>query len=438
MNFLIKSYRDQKKSPLLLFFLIVFCFNPFPILSQDIDAENSERNDTISTIKELKNITISVFLDCNSCDNNYIRQNLNFVNYVRDPELGKVHLFITRQGTASGGRMYELSFIGEKEFEGINNTLTYTSVQTNTWDKERNGLNSMIKLGLIPYLAQTSLATNISVDISGEKIEQEPQEDPWNNWIFKIYGGARFNKESRKGSLDIRYGLYADYVTSTWRIRLRPYFNYNEDTYVKDEEDVLSVLHRDGFEGKVIRSISNHWSLGVFTDAISNTYANIDFGYRVAPAIEYSLLPYKMALRKEYTLAYSAGYLRRNYSEETIFGKNKESLYNQSLKMEVRVLQPWGSIRGGLEGSHYFHDLSKKRISIDSNLSMRLFKGFSMNFSADYDLVHDQLSLPQGDTSFEEVLLGQRQLATTYGISFSAGLSYSFGSIYNNIVNTRL
>jgi len=48
------------------------------------------------------------------------------------------------------------------------------------------------------------------------------------------------------------------------------------------------------------------------------------------------------------------------------------------------------------------------------------------------------VSLPKGDASLEEVLLGKRQLATTYGIYISAGISYSFGSIYNNVVNTRL
>ena len=102
------------------------------------------------------------------------------------------------------------------------------------------------------------------------------------------------------------------------------------------------------------------------------------------------------------------------------------------------MLQPWGTVRGGLEGSHYLHDFSKNRISFYSNVSVRVFKGFSVDFSADYDYVQDQLSLPRGDASLEEVLLGQRQLATSYGISVAVGLSYRFGSIYNNIINTRL
>jgi hypothetical protein len=114
-----------------------------------------------------------------------------------------------------------------------------------------------------------------------------------------------FAKETSKSSLNLRYGFLADYVTDKWRIRMRPYFNYKQETFVKEGEDIQSVLRRDGFEGKFIRSISDHWSVGSFTNIISNTYKNIDLGYRIAPAIEYSLLPYKKALRKEYTIGYT-------------------------------------------------------------------------------------------------------------------------------------
>src|SRR3990170_985980 len=47
------------------------------------------------------------------------------------------------------------------------------------------------------------------------------------------------------------------------------------------------------------------------------------------------------------------------------------------------------------------------------------------------------LSLPAGDRSAEEVLLLRRQLATTHRYSLGFGISYQFGSIYNNVVNPR-
>ena len=54
-----------------------------------------------------------------------------------------------------------------------------------------------------------------------------------------------------------------------------------------------------------------------FFGAYQNTYENIDFNRYLAPAIEYSLYPYKDVLSKEITLAYRIGTGKRNYIEET-------------------------------------------------------------------------------------------------------------------------
>ncbi len=124
--------------------------------------------------------------------------------------------------------------------------------------------------------------------------------------------------------------------------------------------------------------------------------------------------------------------------EETIFGKLQESLPSHSLEFGVRIRQPWGSLRIQLEGSQFLHDLSKYRISFDGNLAWRIYKGLSVNLSSELGIVRDQLSLPKGDVSLEDILLQQRQLATSFSVSMSVGISYSFGSIYNSIVNTRL
>ena len=43
----------------------------------------------------------------------------------------------------------------------------------------------------------------------------------------------------------------------------------------------------------------------------------------------------------------------------------------------------------------------------------------------------------KGGASLEEVLLQRRQLETTYNYFFQVGFSYSFGSIFSNVVNPR-
>ena len=80
----------------------------------------------------------------------------------------------------------------------------------------------------------------------------------------------------------------------------------------------------------------------------------------------------------------------------------------------------------------------KKRLSLRSNLDIRVFEGLAVRFSGNINLIREQYSLAAGATSIEELLLQQREIATDYKTNFSVGLSYTFGSIYNSIINTRL
>jgi hypothetical protein len=52
-------------------------------------------------------------------------------------------------------------------------------------------------------------------------------------------------------------------------------------------------------------------------------------------------------------------------------------------------------------------------------------------------MIHDQLYLPKGDASHDDILLKRRQMATNYQINGRLGFKFTFGSIYNNVVNER-
>jgi hypothetical protein len=51
--------------------------------------------------------------------------------------------------------------------------------------------------------------------------------------------------------------------------------------------------------------------------------------------------------------------------------------------------------------------------------------------------VRDQLYLAKGKLTDEQILLRRRKLASKYSYFAGIGLSYSFGSIFNNVVNPR-
>jgi hypothetical protein len=115
----------------------------------------------------------------------------------------------------------------------------------------------------------------------------------------------------------------------------------------------------------------------------------------------------------------------------------QETLFNQSLTMTLEIREPWGSVSTSLEGSHYFHDFKKNRLELRGFLDFRVFKGLSVDISGRYELIRDQLSLAVGEASLDEVLLARKELATSYDYSISAGLRYTFGSVYSNVVNPR-
>ena len=90
-----------------------------------------------------------------------------------------------------------------------------------------------------------------------------------------------------------------------------------------------------------------------------------------------------------------------------------------------------------LSGFHFLDDMGKSRLSFSPNADLRIAKGLSLSLYADYTVLHDQLYLPKGEATREEVLLRQSQLATTYRAYLYMGLSYTFGSVLNNVVNPR-
>jgi hypothetical protein len=66
-----------------------------------------------------------------------------------------------------------------------------------------------------------------------------------------------------------------------------------------------------------------------------------------------------------------------------------------------------------------------------------LYKGFSFDVFARVDRIRNLISLRQEPATDTEVLLRLQQQATGYSYFAGFGVSYSFGSIFNSIVNPR-
>jgi hypothetical protein len=85
----------------------------------------------------------------------------------------------------------------------------------------------------------------------------------------------------------------------------------------------------------------------------------------------------------------------------------------------------------------FIPDVAKNHVSLFGNVSLNLFRGLSLNLNTSIDSLRDQITLPREEATSEEVLVNQRQLATSYRYFVFFGVSYTFGSIFSPIVNPR-
>lgn len=386
---------------------------------------------------------LRVFLDCQFyCDFDFMRTEIAFVNYVRDRKDAEVHILVTVQRTGSGGAEYTLKFIGLERFAGADATLRFVSEQTATSDEIRRGLARVIKLGLAPYVANTPQGDRL--DVQYRPLAEQKKEvvgglkDPWNLWYFRTRLNGNFSGESSNSRQSMGGSISANRTTEKWKINLSANGNYSENSFDLGDGEIYTSLQRNfNWTGLVVKSLNSHWSAGLKNTVSSSTFLNQARYVRLAPGIEYNFFPYSESTRRQLTVQYTAGVDSYDYKKETLFGKTAEILFDETVVVSLDLRQPWGSAGISFEGSHYFEDLSKYRLTLFGHSDVRLFKGFSFNLFGNVARIHDQIYLPRGEATDEEILVRQRQLLTSYSYYIGFGISYSFGSKYQNVVNPR-
>jgi hypothetical protein len=387
-------------------------------------------------VPDMMNGAPRVFLDCSRCDRDYIRTEITFITYVRDRRDADVHVLVTTLDTGSGGREYTLNFMGLREFEGMNNLLTYNSNRTDSSDDVRRGLAHVLKAGLIPYVARTPILEHISFDYK-RKAEPVALEDKWDYWVFYASLRGQLSGQKSYNFAQLNGNISANRVTPESKLRLGISANFDERNFDIDGETISSPSDEQNYWSQWVKSITEHWSVGGWMGGNSNTFNNLKFRAYLAPALEYNVFPYSESTRRQFRFMYRIGLSLNWYREETIFEKIKETLVSETLSVTWEQQEPWGHVSASLEGSHYFHDFSKNRFVFYGNISFRMFKGLFFNVNGRYSRIGDQLALPKGGASLDEILLRIRELQTDYSYSLSMGVSYTFGSIYSNVVNPR-
>ncbi|TAL69635.1 MAG: DUF481 domain-containing protein [Bacteroidetes bacterium] len=405
-----------------IFLLLALTLLFFSAFSQ----ENTSKSDT------LRKDALNVFMEASD----YIRKEIPFVNYVRDIKDAGVYIISTFQRTGSGGGEYSYFLVGQNENAGMRDTIKFVTSPDETQDEIRIKQVKTLKMGLIRYVARTPLSKYMNISFS-EPLSETVSTDKWNSWVYRSSFNGYFNGEQTYKSKYLNGNVSANRVTKDWKINLRASYNYSTDKFDIDGTIIKSDNNSKSFTSLIVRSISDHWSYGGSLHLGSSSYSNYSLSTIAMPGIEYDLFPYSESTRRQLRLLYSAGFNYANYIDTTIYNKTKEVHLQHSFGAAYEVVQKWGSIDVTLNYSNYLHDWSKNNLSLYGFMELRIAKGLSLNFGGGASIIHDQLGLVKGGATTEEVLLRRKELATQFSYFTSFGFSYTFGSIYNNVVNPR-
>ncbi len=377
---------------------------------------------------------LRVYLDGFSDD--YYKDDVTFVNYVRDPDAADVYVNLSLVSSGVGAIDYSLEMIGLGRFAGVNDTLHYFSGPTEIANDTREGILRTLKMGLVRYIARTPIASDIQITCR-RKMPPGAVEDRWDSWVFQLGTGGSLSGSQREGDYGLRGSFSASRVTEALKMKFSGFASYKNDETALTSRTLHTIYRTNGFDGLVVKSLAGRWSAGGFATGDYMTTGNVKTAYAVAPAVEFSVFPYKEANIRAATLLYRVEYSDVMYRDATIYDKTAEKLWRHVLEIQLDMTRPWGSVHTSITWSQYLHDAGINTLSGMVSFSYRLFRGFSIDITGNGTRNHDLIDQPRRSLTDEEILLRLRSLAETYSYSTSVGFSYTFGSIYSNVVNPR-
>lgn len=390
-----------------------------------------------------KKDALNVYFDCGSCDLNFFRENLTIINYVRDRKVANVQIIVSTMQNGGGGTEYSFQFIGLGRFSKFTDTLVMHSKADDTSGEIRDQQLHILQRGLTPFILKTPYSKFLEINYKSEE-QKQAVSDPWNKWVFSIGGSLWANGQQSYNSISVNTDMSGYRITEKIKHQTALDVSFNSNKYrLYDGNDSLlyaydSYRRSYYFNHSTIWSLGPHWGAGVEATISHSDYSNNKQSFQFQPAVEYNFFEYAEASRKQLRLAYSMAYMYRDYIDTTIYNKISEQLFQEKLELNYKYITSWGSLRTGLYWTNYMHDFSLYSVGGNVNISVRLFKGLSVSLYSSMSLPRNQISLVNSESTSEDVLLRQTELATQYSYYASFGISYTFGSIYNNVVNPRL
>jgi hypothetical protein len=385
----------------------------------------------------IRNDALNVFMSAGS----YIKKEIAFINYVRDIKVADLYIISTYQGTGSGGEATTYFLVGQNKYRGMNDTIIVNTSPDDTEETARIKEVNSLKMGLMRYVLRTPLSGFFDIRFT-QPVTETISSDKWNSWVFNASVQGYISGQKTSNSSYLFGDVSANRITEKSKFENSLGYNRQQDkityTDTNNVSTTYSSISQDKyFSSMFVKSLGNHWSIGGSVGISTSYYSNFDLRISLMPGIEYDIFPYSESTRRQLRILYRIGMEINNYISLNERLKEKEELALQSLTAAFSIIQKWGLISANMSWQNYFFDLSYNNLSLSGRVNIRIIKGLSFNTGGSFAMVNDQISLPSTGASLQDVLLQRKMQKTNYRFYTNFGLTYTFGSIYNNVVNPR-
>ena len=187
----------------------------------------------------------------------------------------------------------------------------------------------------------------------------------------------------------------------------------------------------------VVKSLTDHWSVGAFGHFRSSTFDNLKFEVEAAPAIEWNFFPYSMYTRRQSACVRLGVASRQLQRDHDLRHARERRARDRCSRPTYEQREPWGTLEGRVEASNYFPGLSTTpyragRRILDSRHARLVGECRNVRLA---DPRSDRAAAPGRVARGSAVRV--RQLASEFEARFEIGIQYRFGSPFAAIVNPR-
>ncbi len=391
---------------------------------------------------------IKVYLECRGdtnqgCATDFFVLELPYVTWTRDRLFADVQLLVTTIQTGSGAFQYTATALGRGRFAGRADTSVVNTLPNEAEDGIRRKLARGFTLLLVPYVRTTSAAELLRVVYDAPKgaAQASPQsvKDKWNFFVLQLESNGFMETESRQTRANMFNDFRIRRVTEQNALRFGVFQSTGYSKFeINDSTTVSNTIRQGVFFVRGVKALSSRLSIGALTNIGYSEFTNTKLVWRAAPVIEYNIFPWKQATSQQIAISYGVGPRYFRWKEATIFGRTAEWRAQQELVVGTDLRKSWGSVNITTRFASFVPEVKRWNLSMNGNTSLNLVKGLQFNVGGGASLIRDQIFLSASGQTPEQILTQQRALASNYRVFVFTGLSYSFGSIYNSVVNPRL